>query len=332
MKGVVGRSLLLSIPNFDLVDAVPTEYLHLVCLGVVKRLIELTFAVGDSRSRITKRKLSHPRQFNNIMKHVKCPREFSRRARSLDFSVLKAQEFRNILIFFFPAILSCIPHPHGERKLWLLLTFLVRALILPEEEYDNYLEEACSDIGSQFYVLYEDLFGTQNCTYSIHVMSCHLLRLRKRGPLTDTSAFKFESFYGELRNSFIPGTRSPLKQILQTVYLRRALSNHLCQSPIHYSPNDTCLETNSLIYTFNETHRIYIIHSILGDTLQCSKVGQYPVEFEECPQLKFSCIGVFQRGPLSHCTYEINRSEVKGKVLEVLHYLITCPLSILREK
>ena len=37
VKGVVGRSLLLDLPDFDFVLAVPAEYMHLGCLGVVKR-------------------------------------------------------------------------------------------------------------------------------------------------------------------------------------------------------------------------------------------------------------------------------------------------------
>lgn len=99
-KGIKGRSLLLDIEDFDYVLQLPTEYMHLVSLGVVKRLLELTFSVGENRYRVTKRPLTSPNLFNDLMKYIKVPREFSRRARKLDLAVLKAQELRNLLIFF----------------------------------------------------------------------------------------------------------------------------------------------------------------------------------------------------------------------------------------
>ena len=108
LKGIKGRSPLLDYPNFDFVSSIPTEYMHSVCIGVVKKLLELTFNVGINRSRVTSRKLTEPQKFNDLMKKQKVPREFSRRARALNFAVLKAQEMRNICLFFFPSIISCL--------------------------------------------------------------------------------------------------------------------------------------------------------------------------------------------------------------------------------
>ena len=98
VQGFVGRSKFLDIPNFDFIHCIPTEYMHGVCLGVMKRLLEVTFSVGEKRVRVTTRKLSSPFLYNQLMREIKVPREFSRRARQLDLSVLKAQELRNILI------------------------------------------------------------------------------------------------------------------------------------------------------------------------------------------------------------------------------------------
>ena len=99
-KGIKGRSPLLDLDYFDYVIHIPTEYMHLVPLGVVKRLIELCFNVGESRPRVKKRPLTSTSLFNECMKAVKMFREFSRRARKLDLSVMKAQELRNIILFF----------------------------------------------------------------------------------------------------------------------------------------------------------------------------------------------------------------------------------------
>ena len=73
--------------------------MHSICHGVVKRLIELTFKTGQSRERITKRKLSDPALYNSKISKVQVPRDFSRRGRMLDIGVMKAQEYRNIVLF-----------------------------------------------------------------------------------------------------------------------------------------------------------------------------------------------------------------------------------------
>ena len=99
-KGVISRSPLLDLPEFNFIYDAPAEYLHLTCLGIVKRMVELTFDVGLNRTRKTKRKLSSSAQFNKLKLKTKVVKECSRRARNLDFSVFKAQEFRNLCIFF----------------------------------------------------------------------------------------------------------------------------------------------------------------------------------------------------------------------------------------
>ena len=98
-KGIKGESLLLNQPNFDIIEDSPCEYMHSVCLGLVKRTVSLTFKVGENRQRITKRKLSDPKIYNDKIRLVQVFREFSRRCRNLDFSVMKASEFRHIVLF-----------------------------------------------------------------------------------------------------------------------------------------------------------------------------------------------------------------------------------------
>ena len=229
-KGIKGKSLLLDKPFFDLIQDAPAEYMHIVCLGTVKRLIELTFKVGENRDRITKRKLSNPQMYNEKIKSIQLIRESSRRCRNLDFSVMKAAEFRNCLIFFFPIIIDCIEDEFPEeKKIWLHLAFMIRACIIPNDEFTNVNLNDVSNACLQFYKLFEQEFGQHNCTYSIHVVGSHLLQIRGNRPLTFKSAFKFESFFSEMRNLFHPGTTSPLKQVLQNCFVKRLLEFHTCQ-------------------------------------------------------------------------------------------------------
>lgn len=43
--GILGYSPLMDYPDFDYIEGSPCEYLHHLCLGVSKRLVELTFQV-----------------------------------------------------------------------------------------------------------------------------------------------------------------------------------------------------------------------------------------------------------------------------------------------
>ena len=333
-KGIKGRSLLLNLEYFNYVIGVPTEYMHCTGLGLVKRLLELCFAVGETRTRVSKRTLSSPNQFNDLMKLIKVVREFSRRARKLDLSVMKAQEMRNILICFFPLVTECLKGFDKEIKLWEMLAFMIRACILPEIEYVNVNKNAIKFCQNNFYLLYEQLFGAKNCTYSVHVVSAHLMDMRESGPLTETSAFIFEAFYAELRNSFQTGTVSVLKQMLSTVLLKRIICKHVCSEKIYYSPKDTALECNSLIYVYeNNAHVIYKIHTIENeDSFICNRLGNHPFESVQTNTLNWSTVGVYKKGPLSSEDTAVRRENVAGKVLKVNNILVTCPLNVLREK
>ena len=332
-KGIVGRSELLSIDHFDYVNDLPAEYMHCSCLGMVKRLTELTFQVGTNRKRITKRKLTPVASFNMKIRMVKFMHEFSRRARDLDFAVMKAQEFRNLALFFVPVVIDCLESDAEERKLWLLLWYMLRSCTVPNEEFANIPVESIKLCMETFYNLYERLFGEINCSYSVHVVCCHLLDMRGEDPLTETSAFSFESFYGEVRNCFTPGSVSPLKQILQNIYMKRILSNHLCYNPVTVTAYDTPLESNSMVYTYSSaTYNFYKVIDIQGDELTCYKQGKYKSETAELSTVDWSLVGVFLKGGILKEETKINLKNVKGKVINVQEYLITVPNNVLREK
>ena len=331
--GIIGESHFLNIDSFNFCRDITCEYLHCVCLGVTKRLLELTFKVGENRPRITKRKLSNPNDFNVLMSEILVPGEFPRRARSLDFAVFKGQEFRNIVIFYFHLVVECIEPSAKERHLWLYLAYVIRACIIPSEEFQNVSLDCIKYACETFYTIYERLFGPKNCTYNTHIVFAHLLQIRENGPLTLSSAFGFESFYGELRNSFTPGTISPLKQILQNVYLKRVLSKHTCESAVTISDYNTPLECNNLVYIYkDERYNFYKVLKIADNVLECVTIEKEIQSYEETPTLAWAKVGVFQFAGEKNDLVKVNVNSVHGKLIRVKNLLITCPNEILREK
>ena len=256
---------------------------------------------------------------------------------------MKAQEFRNMLLFFFPIILSCIESQYeNEHKLWLLLTYAIRACIIPNNEFSHVNIHEILSSCHEFYYLFHSIFGPKNCSYSVHIVSSHLLKIRGNQPLTFKSAFKFESFYAEMKNSFAPGTTSTLKQILQNVLMKRSLEFHTCCASILYKPDkvpkpgqtvNLPKECNCLVYTFEQNeHVMYKIVSVSREYFTCVKQGHFQASFNCLPRLNWSSIGVYRVGPLGCTNHRVPKSAVCGKVIHVLNYLITCPSNILREK
>ena len=332
-KGVVGKSPLLTLENFDYVLDVPTEYLHCMCLGVIKRLVELTFNVGLNRPRITKRKLTPPSVFNALIANIKGPGEFSRRVRDLDFSVWKGQEFRNLALFYFPIVLDCLPQNAKEQRLWLLMAFMMRACVIPTPEFQQTNTNDILYCSDEYYKLYEKIFGAYNCTYNTHIVFSHIMEIRTHGPLTLTSAFGFEQFYGEVRNSFTPGTVSTLKQIMQKVYLRRSLGSHTCKPKIVFKLNDTSLECNNLIYTFRfGEYKMYKIVHISDTEFTCVRIKTANISFPGAATLPWKKVGVFKLDGFNDETVKIKPNAVAGKVVKVNNVLLTCPINVLDEK
>ena len=331
-KGMVGRSPLLDLDYYDFVIDTNCEYLHNVCLGVGKRLVELTFQVGVTRTRNTKRKLSPISDFNALINNVKGPCEFSRRARSLDYAVWKGQEFRNLILFYVPLVLDCIEENAPERKLWLILCYVVRVCILPENEFRDSDSENISRYCAQYYKLYEKTFGPRNCTYNTHTVFAHLVEMRTHGPLTSTSAFGFEHFYGEIRNSFTPGTPSTLKQIFEKILLKRSLDHHICEKPITFKTHETSLECNNLIYTYRDKmYEFFKIMEIEGEKLHCVKISTQEIDYQSTPNLKWRLVGHFEIDEITDEKKVIDKV-LAGKAIKVKDTLFTCPRNILQEK
>ena len=222
-----------------------------------------------------------------------------------------------------------------EHQIWLALVFMIRSCVLPNEEFEHVCKATIVEACELFYNLYHELYGQRNCCYSIHVVGSHLMKVRGNVPLTERSAFMFESFYSEMKNLFQAGTASPLKQILQNAFMKRASEYHVCEKTVFYKEktDNVTLENNSLIYTFkNNKHELYVITAIDNDQFTCKRLGKFQYKSALLPNYDWKSIGVFRQGPIGSDTFVIQRNEIKGKVLNVLNFLITCPTNVLNEK
>ena len=150
-----------------------------------------------------------------------------------------------------------------------------------------------------------------------------------------------------MKNSYVPGTQSTSKQILQNCYMKRAVEHHSCEKTIFYDCQKKPvegkqfipgLENNSIIYVTNENnhHTFYVIIEHVPDNHDafiCIKQGKFQFKTPLIPNIDWSQVGVYKNGPtLIEEQFVVQRDEICGKVLKVDNMLITCPLNVLQEK
>jgi len=102
----LGRSVLLDIQNFNIISQIPLDYMHMICIGVMKKLINLWIS-GPLKTRcLSSQKIKNISKFLRDIRPF-IPREFARRPRELeDYTQWKATEFRQFLLYIGPVILQ----------------------------------------------------------------------------------------------------------------------------------------------------------------------------------------------------------------------------------
>lgn len=79
----LSHSILLNISNFGIVSHIPLDYMHLICIGVVKKLIKLWIS-GPLKTRcLTSRKIKNVSKSLLNIRHF-IPKEFARRPREVE--------------------------------------------------------------------------------------------------------------------------------------------------------------------------------------------------------------------------------------------------------
>lgn len=202
----------IEISSFQ--NDVPPEYMHLVCLGVVKKLLKV-FAGVHSVPGLRIRGCAVTKAFEKYK--MKLPSEFQRQIRHLrDVCHFKATECRSWLLYVGPVILKEVL-PARYYQHFLLLHYAIYILCNPSWQslYDH--AHACL---KRFVYQLGQLFGHKFWTYNSHNL-LHLTHFVKSiGPLDDFSAFRFEALLYHLKRSVRSGNKV-LPQLMKSLLNQR---------------------------------------------------------------------------------------------------------------
>lgn len=204
----LGPSPLRLLP-IGLVSSVPLDYMHLCCLGVMRRLL-LCWLKGPLNTRIQAYKVQ---KMSDHLTSLACytPIEFARRPRSTaEIMRWKATELRMFLFYTGPVVLRTILSEKLYEHFLLLfvsLTFLSNAKLC--SEYCDY----ANDLLVTFVTNASLLYGKGMLVYNVHCL-IHLAEdCKKFGVLDNFSAFPFENALKDIKKL----VRKPDKILQQLV-------------------------------------------------------------------------------------------------------------------
>ncbi|KAB0791928.1 hypothetical protein PPYR_12999 [Photinus pyralis] len=251
----IGISPLLSLP-IGLVTEFPTDYMHNICLGVTRKLLN-TWICGPLNVRFS----SHiTKTVSNNLESLKLyiPSEFNRKPRSLsELNRWKATEFRTFLLYLGPLVLRGIT----DRAIYenFLLLHTATTIMVCDAHIQKFNPQFCSKLLKTFVKHCEVLYGLQFIVYNVHLLSHIYNDVKRYGNLDTFSAFPFENFLGKLKR-LVKSTVNPLKEIHNRILEMDLLSS-------------TCFEQDNISLQFFYEHNLGpLLDNIDNNAIQFKKV------------------------------------------------------------
>ncbi|KAG1713953.1 hypothetical protein GQR58_002021 [Nymphon striatum] len=188
----------------------PVDYMHLVCLGVVRRLLNI-WLKGKLKTRLTNRLVDQlSTALVQLRSHI--PSEFARKPRSVrEVDRWKATEFRQFLLYTGPVVLSSIVDEPVYQN-FMLLSAGISILICPSLSviYADYAMSLLKD----FVMHYGQIYGKDLIVYNVHGI-IHLAEdVKRHGHLDKYSSFPYENHLQKLKK-MVRKPKYPLAQIIR---------------------------------------------------------------------------------------------------------------------
>jgi len=227
--GIKKTCAFLQLKYFDVVQGISVDYMHSICLGVVKRLLTIWFKaenktsqayIGDKIKEVDKRLLE-----------INPPNSITRTPRSIadHLKHYKASELKTWLLHYGPICLRGIL----ANKYYDHFLYLSRGIYLLLSETIS-TEDLCESKRclQTFCFLTKELYGEKYMTINFHLLLHTVDSVHQLGPLWTSSCFSFEDYNGEL-GGFFHGTQHVHSQILSGIafcqklpyYIRRFKDN-----------------------------------------------------------------------------------------------------------
>lgn len=280
--------------KLGLVTQVPLDYLHLVCLGVARKLVR-TWVKGKIPHKIRASDVQRISQrFLSFRKHF--PSCFQRKPRSLDEVMhFKGTEYRTILLYTGVAAFYKILDSQKFNHFLLFHTSIY--ILLSDKANENYWNSLAKEFLRKFVMDTELIYGKEFITYNMHgLLHIHDDALTF-GSLDNASTFHFESYMQKIKR-VIRGNNYYIEQAFKRICELEALPENISSktdSSISKRSGNNCflLSTGEIIQVLdmitNESGTI-ITRCVKFKSL--SRVKEYPLDSRN--------LGIYKVDKLSH--------------------------------
>ena len=324
-----GYSPFTQLP-IDMISTFPLDYMHLICLGVMRKLMYL-WIKGPLEIRLGRHAVN-TLSATLIIFREQVPREFSRKPRSLAYlERWKATELRQFLLY--TGMISL--HGVVDDVLYnnfMLLSVAMYILLSPQfcHRYSDYAGELLKTFVKNF----GDIYGKQNVSYNVHA-TVHLANEAKiHGPLDNISGFVFENYLGKLKK-LIRKPHAPLQQVVRRLSERRLVVK---PTPVDVLQKEHCMGPVLSQFTICRQYREYHQHEYtitLSCKDNCALIGSSVALVRNFLSVNSDMIVVYQK--FSHMsslyTYPVDSTEFEVYTVadldEQLHF---APLTEIRRK
>ncbi|KAB0804230.1 hypothetical protein PPYR_01200, partial [Photinus pyralis] len=211
-----GRTPLLSL-DVNLVNQFPLDYMHLVCLGVMKKLL-FFWIRGSINVRMNKTDLNIVDERLKMIRQHMSSNDFSRLPRTiLEIERWKATEYRQFLLYTGPLVLhNQIKSSQFEH--FLSLHCAMRILSTPSLCIQ--LNLYAKDLMIYFVRNFQKLYGCEYINHNVHNLIHLSDDVLLYGSVDQFSAFKYENYMSHIK-TVLKTSKLPLQQFINREYEKR---------------------------------------------------------------------------------------------------------------
>ncbi len=312
-NGIVGRSPLLRLPNFDVINDCPSDPLHRDFLGITKNLWRL-LVDPNKHGAPSARAQAFAKTVSSVYMSVRLPREFSHRSRSVDHANFKGHEWKSLLMTVFHTMATAGQEMRGGHigRIITLYTFLTKIYLGPETHMEQVGKETLKAMHETLYDMYEEEFGQAACSFNWHSY-CHMYEIRQMGRQSYTSTEPFESAYGKVKLSFEPGTSGIGIQILERMMLRTLRTGyHNCKITLKMGTFDRETRHDDSILV-DDNWNFYKIRDQTDTHVTVVDIKKVKWTSDFDPTLPFDLVGVFRFNGYGSVRRHMRKSFFTGK-------------------
>jgi hypothetical protein len=291
----------------DMIKEFPVDYMHQVCLGVMKRLL-LVWIRGPRENKMSAQQIIEVSE--RLICLRKCiPSVFARKPRSLaEVDYWKATEFRQLLLYTGKFVLKGVLRDDLYDN-FMVLSVAMSILVSPTLA-QSYIEYA-SDLLTYFVKQARSLYGPTFLVYNVHSLLHIVEDVKHLGVVDEFSAFPFENHLHKIKKLVRSG-KKPLVQIV------KRLSEIENTDPIVYKPCRNTISTT-------RPNNIYLIDGSCCEVVELSSDNEYlcRVFSEVKPAFDKPCdstlLGIYKAGTRHTFMKRVHKDSIRQQAVMMEH-------------